>query len=436
MLTILIGCLMGIFTIHAQTPQHQDTLSITLEEALEIALSENPNIHIADQEVTKMEYARRGTYAALYPQIDLIGSYQHNIKRPTVETQEGISSVGYKNNWTGGTSVTLSLISVSLWRSLKLSALDIEMAIEQARSSRVMLIEQVKRAYYAVLLARDALTVFEQAYNNAIHNHNIIREKYEQGLLAEFDLVRANVNVKNAEPVMYDAESSLTLARWQLKALLGIDLNTEIECKGSLAQYEENLLADFVSIDTTLVENSTLRQLDIQHAQLDRTVEVQRARFLPTLSLSFNYLWNASSNDFRFRQYRWVPNSVVEGSLVIPIFAGGKRHSDIRQTQYTIKQLNEQRLNTERNLRVSVKQYIDQMNTSIKQYYAARAGVVEAEKGYAITMKRYETGEGTLLEINDSQLSLTQAQQNLNQSIFNYLVAKSVLESTLGRNVE
>lgn len=434
MLTMFACCFLGVSEMRAQTPEQQDTLKITLEEALEIALSENSSIHIADQEVTKRGYAQKGTYAALYPQVDLVGNYQRNIKRQTMHTEQGSFKIGGENSWAGGVSASMPLISVPLWKSLKLSALDIEMAVEQARSSRISLIEQVKRAYYSVLLARDAYAVFRQAYDNAIHNHNIIREKYEQGLLAEFDLIRANVSVKNAEPVMYDAENSLTLARWQLKVLMGIDLETEIECSGTLTQYEDTLFADFVNVDTSLTENSTLKQMDIQSAQLMRTKEVQKAQFYPTLGLNFNYLWNASSNDFRLGRFQWSPSSVVGISLSIPIFSGGKRISDIRQTQYSIKQLNEQRIDTERKLRLSVKQFTDQMKTCVKQYYAARAGVAEAEKGYAITMKRYETGEGTLLEINDSQLSLTQAQQNLNLSIFNYLVAKSSLESTLGRS--
>jgi len=105
----------------------------------------------------------------------------------------------------------------------------------------------------------------------------------------------------------------------------------------------------------------------------------------------------------------------------------------VKQTRTSMTQLDLQRLNTERNLTVAARQSSDQMNTSLKQYIAARAGVEEAEKGYTITMERYNTGEGTLLEINDSQLSLTQARLNLNQSIYNYLVALSSLDKTMGK---
>lgn len=96
-------------------------------------------------------------------------------------------------------------------------------------------------------------------------------------------------------------------------------------------------------------------------------------------------------------------------------------------------QLDLQREDTERNLQMSVKQYRDDMSTAIQQFEAARKGVKQAERGYMISQKRYDTGAGTLLEMNDSQLALTQAQLNFNQAIYNYMVAKSDLEKVLGR---
>lgn len=436
----IMGCFISL-PVWAQ-PQ-QEPLRLTLQQALEVALSENPTIHIADQEVTKQEYAKKGTYAALFPQIDLIGSYQRTIEKQTMymdgmgdmpgaEGMSGGIQVGRDNNWAGGVTATMPLLSVPLWKSLKISAYDVELAIEKARSSRIELIDQVQRSFYSVLLARDAYDVYKQAYDNAIYNHKEIKLKYEQGLAAEYDLIRANVNVKNAEPNMYDAENSLILARWQLKALLGLDLESEIECMGTLSDYEENLIPDFLSTSTDLMDNSDLKQLGIQHAQLEKTWQMQKAQYYPSINLQFNYQWNSMNNDFRIGHYRWDPYSILGVNLTIPIFSGGKRYADVKQTQISMQQLTNQRLDTERNLRVAVKQYTDQMNTCIKQYSAASAGVSEAEKSYLITMKRYETGEGTLLEINDAQLSLTQAQLNLNQSIFNYLVAKSSLEKTLG----
>lgn len=415
-----------------------DTLRLTLEQALQIALSENPTIRVAEQEVTKQGYAKKGTYSSLFPQVDFSGAYQRTVEKQTmymdgVEGMSGGLKVGRDNLYSAGFTASMPLISAPLWNSLKISAHEVELAVEKSRSSRIEMIDQVQQAFYTILLAHDALDVYRQAYDNAVFNYNEIERKYQQGLLAEYDLIRANVNVKNAEPNMYDAENSLILARWRLKALLGLDLDSNIECVGSLSDFEDSLIGDYLNTSLSLENNSTLKQLDVQHKQLERMKKMQIAQYYPTLSLQFDYQWNSMNNNFKFKDYNWDPYSVVSVALKIPIFSGGKRFTDVKQTHLSIKQLENQRLDTERSLNVAAKQYNDQMSTCIKQYQAASAGVEEATKSYNITMKRYETGEGTMLEINDAQLSLTQSQLNLNQSIYNYLIAKSGLEKTLGQ---
>lgn len=432
---------LALIQCHALQAESQDTLRLTLDQALSIALSENPTIRIADQEITKQEYAKKGTYASLFPQIDFSGAYQRTVEKQTmymdgVEGMTGGLKVGRDNLYSAGFTANMPLISAPLWQSLKISGYDVELSVEKARSSRVDMVDQVNSAFYTVLLAHDALNVYRQAYDNAVYNYNEIERKYQQGLLAEYDLIRANVNVKNAEPNMYDAENSIILAHWQLKALLGLDLESNVECVGSLSDFENNLIGDYLNINMSLDNNSTLRQLDIQQQQLQTTKKMQIAQYYPSLGLQFDYQWISMNNNFKFKDYNWDPYSVVSVSLTIPIFSGGKRYADVKKTQISIRQLQDQRLDTERMLNVAAKQYNDQMKTCIKQYQAASAGVEEAEKSYKITMKRYETGEGTMLEINDAQLSLTQSQLNLNQSIYNYLVAKSGLEKTLGRDPE
>lgn len=425
-----------------QAQLSHDTLRLTLDQSLQIALSENPTIRIADQEITKQEYAKKGTYSSLFPQIDFSGAYQRTVEKQTMYMDgmegmgmEGGLKVGRDNLYSAGFTASMPLVSAPLWNSLKISAYDVELSVEKARSSRIEMENQVKKTFYSVLLANDALDVFRQAYDNAVYNYNEIERKYQQGLLAEYDLIRANVNVKNAEPNMYEAENSLILARWQLKALLGLDLESNVECIGALSDYEDNLIGDYLNTNLSLENNSSLVQLDLQHKQLQATKKMQISQYYPSLSLQFDYQWISMNNDFKFKDYRWDPYSVVSVALKIPIFSGGKRFTDVKKTQISINQLADQRIDTERMLNVEAKQYNDQMATCIKQYQAASAGVEEAMKSYNITMKRYETGEGTMLEINDAQLSLTQSQLNLNQSIYNYLVAKSGLEKTLGNRL-
>ncbi len=431
----------------------QETLKLDLNKALEIALSENPTVKVADREIEKKKYAQKGSYAALFPQINFTADYTRTLKKQvmymdgfdmgggaeeTTPGAEGIDmsqgiEVGRSNNWSTGFNVSMPLVNASLWKSLNISALDVELSIEQARSSKIAMVNQVKKGFYAVLLANDSYRVFKESYDNAMENYLDIKKKYEQGTVAEYDLIRADVTVKNSEPNMLQAENSLTLAKWQLKALLGMDLELAIDCEGQLSDFESVLFADYMATDTTLAENSDLKQIDLQAQQLKQTLKMQKFDYLPTLSLTGMYQWNAMNNDFKFKNYNWTPYSIIGVSLSVPIFSGGSKYHKIKQTQVSIQQMDLQRDDTKRNLQLAIKQYLDNMKTCVKQFDAAQKGVEQANKGYKIAQKRYDTGAGTLLEMNDSELALTQAKLNLNQSIYNYMVAKSDMEKVLGQ---
>jgi outer membrane protein TolC len=472
-LTMMLPCL-------AFSPvKAQETVALTLEKALEIAMSENPTVKVADKEIEKKKYARKGAYAALFPQINFSADYSRTLKKqvmymdgafdmgsmfapmfdgmentfasqvpgykpgalaeeiakatpPPVASSDGIS-IGRDNNWGMGFSAGMPLINASLWKSLSISATDVELAIEQARSSKIEMANQVKRGFYAVMLANDSYNVFKESYDNAVANYTNIKQKFDQGMTAEYDVIRAGVAVKNIEPNMLQALNAVALAQWQLKALLGMDLEIAIECKGKLSDYERDLYGDYLSVDTSVADNSSLKQLDIQGLQLEQTLQLQKFDFLPTLSLSGAYNWSASNNDFRFKNYIWNPYSTVALSLSIPIFSGGSRLQKINQTKVTRYQLGLQRDDLQRNLQLAVKQYRDNMETCIKRYDAARKGVEQAERGLTISRKRYETGSGTLLELNDAELALTQSRLNFNQAIYDYVVTRSDLEKVAGK---
>lgn len=436
---------------------------ITLEQALQIALSENVSVKVADQEIQRTDYARKGTYASLFPQIDVSGSYQRTIKKQVMymdldmgggtsgeggsagdgsgdsalagfDTSEGLE-VGRWNTWAAGLNATMPLVNTQLWKSLKVSGLEVELAIEKARSSRLDMVTQVKQAFFATLLAKEAFQVYKDVYENAVTNCQETEKKFRAQKATEYDLTRAKTNVANAVPDVYNAESSVILSLWQLKAVMGVDLDMNIDVAGTLDDYSQQLFYDSSQADSlSLEDNTTMRQLAIQAEQLAHTIKMQKYAYIPTLSAAFSFSINAMTNDFKFSQYQWTPYSYVGVSLAIPIFSGGKRYNDVRQAKTQATQLKLQTMDTERNLRISIRQSLVTMETNIKTYNAAREAVASARKGYSIAEKTYQVGKNTLLELNDARLALTQAELGASQAIYNFLIAKSQLEQTLGQD--
>ena len=457
---------------------------ITLEDALRIALSENPAVKVADKEVEKAGYAKKGSYSALFPQISGSASYQRTIKKQVMymggddddEDGGGMSSmfagimdpimyhinqlyagtgvpyvpyvpaetvttddngggiaVGRWNTFSAGISATLPLVAPQLWESIKVSGEQVEAAVEKARESRLGTVAQVKQAYYSTLLAKEVYKVYREVHENAMQNFAQTEMRYKAKKASELEYARAKTTVANAVPNLYNAESSVILSLWQLKAVMGVDLDMEIDVAGELADYADHMFYDIHQHDTVSLENnSSLRQLAIQAEQLASNIRIQKYAYLPTLALNFSYMYNAMTNDFNFSEFHWTPYSYVGLGLNIPIFSGGKRSNDVKQAKVQAEELDIQRQNTERQLRIAIRQNLQTMETNMKSYISAQDALETARKAYDIAAKSYNLGSSTITELNDAQLALTQVQLSANQAIFNFVVAKAGLENTLG----
>ncbi|MBO5772027.1 MAG: TolC family protein [Alistipes sp.] len=432
----MLGFIAATLSISAQE-QQKEALVLTLNQALDIALSENPTIKVADKEIEVKRYAKQGTYAKLYPQIDATATYQRVLAKQTMSMDFGGQTqtikVGSDNSFNGGITAGMPIINAQLWTSLKISALDVELAVEKARSSRIDMVEQVTKAYYAALLAKESRDLYKRVYDNAVENNSIVKKRYDVGQVSEYDMISSNVSVQNAIPNVIEAENSVVLTLWQLKALLGIDLEKNIDVAGTLTDYEGVMNDGYKISQIDLTNNSTLKQLDIQEQQLEKAVKLTKMANVPTLSINAAYLYTALGNDGKFfNKGAWNPYSYAGLSLNIPIFAGNAKRAATREQRLNLSNLKLQRENAERMLRVSVVQYLNNMESSVKKYYASAATVSQAQRGYDISVKRYEVGRGTLVDIDNSQLALTQAELSRNQSIFNFLTAKVSLDKVLG----
>ena len=407
-------------------------LQLTLDQALEIALSESNTIKIADMTVEKTGYARKGSNAALYPNISINGSYQRTLQKQVMVMDMGGNpmeiKVGRDNNISTSATASMPLVNASLWESLKLSGMDVEMAVEQARSSKIAMVKQVKQAFYAVLLAQESYNVMSQVYENAHKNFEKTDQRYNVGKASEVERLRAQVTMQNAEPNVSSAENAVLLATWQLKAVMGIDLGTEVEVVGNLNDYTEMMLTPYASEDD-LSGNSSLLQLDIQDRMLESTLRMQKRQYIPTLAASINYNYSAMGDD----ELRWFPSSTAALSLSIPVFDGLQKHYAIKQTKVTRNMLALQREDTERNLRIAIRNFNDQMALCVKNYEAANATVGIAQKSYDISEKMFEVGKATQVELNDAQVSLMQAQLNQAQAVYNFMVTKASLDELIGK---
>ena len=322
--------------------QTADTLRLSADDCVRIALSTNPTIKVADMEVTRVSYGKNLTVAQLLPQVSFSGQYSRALALQTMYMDAGDGTaraikMGRDNAYSVGFSAQVPLIAPQLWKSLKLNDIEIAQNVESARASRLQMVNNVQNAYYALLLALDSHQVLIKNYETAKFNADIYKKKFETGTASEYDVLRSSVQVKNLEPSLIEAENTIRRAQLQLLLLMGIDITTPLKPTATLADYKAQMYDRTLSIDTSLDNNTSLRALDLQTDYLKRALEVQKMSWYPTLSGSINYMWHSMSMGSPLKNFKWTTASTAALSLSLPIFQGGTRYYKQRQADVTYK---------------------------------------------------------------------------------------------------
>jgi outer membrane protein TolC len=410
----------------------QDTLRLTLPEAVRIALSENPTIHVADQEIELKKTAEKEAWAGLFPEASLSGSYSRTLKKQSFAMMDTVMQVGTTYNAAGGLSISLPLFAPALYKSINLTKTDVKLAVEKARSSRLDMINQVTKAFYQLLLAQDSYEVLKMSYRQSEDNFRIVSAKYEQGTVSEYDKITAEVQMRSIKPTVVSARNGVNLANLQLKVLLGMDSDTPVSVMGNLKDYEMSMFTrQALPEPHNLSNNTTMKQLELNAQMLRQTLKLNQTNFMPTLAASFSYQYTAMDNSFKIKDYTWRPYSTIGLSLSIPLFKASN-FTTLKQTRIQMKQLEENRLNTERQLTMQATSYLDNMAASTESVVSNKEAVYQAQKARDIADKRYQVGKGTILELNSSEVALTESRLTYNQSIYDYLVAKADLDLVIG----
>lgn len=411
-------------------------MDLNLKKAIEIALAENPTIKVADKDIQLKEIADKEAWQALLPSVSANMSLSHSIQVAAIKTAMGEFKMGADGTTTAmaGLTMTLPIYAPAVYQNMKMTKEDILLAQEKARSSRLDLVNQVTKAYYAALLAQDSRDVIKRSYDVAKQNFEVVDKKFQVGKVSEYDKISAEVQMRSMNSSVTSAETGLNLALLRLKVLMGINTAIDINIKDSLKDYEKDLtLAKTQVNENELANNTALRQLDMNKNMLERANKLLKTSFLPTVGMQLQGQYQSYSNDnWNVFKYKFSPSSTLALSVSVPIFQASN-WTKLKSNKIQIEQLADTRTNTMRQLSMAAQSYRKNMISTITKLESDREAVKQANKAVTISAKRYDVGRGTILELNQSETALTQAELTYHQSIYDYLTNKADLDYTMGR---
>lgn len=417
-----------------------ETLTLSRQQCIEIALDSSRTVKIADLEVKRMQYAKRESQGGLYPTIDFQAAYQRAIELQTIRMNMGGQSqslkMGSDNTWNLGFTAQMPIIAPTLWKAISISDSQILASLESARSSRLDLVNQINQAYYSLLLAIASKEVIKDNYDRAVFNAEIYEKQFQQGTASEYDVLRSSVQVTNIEPELLQADISIKQCQLQLKVLMGIDYEVEIYPDTTMEQMQQDIYAYQGDDTSNFDNNSSLRSLDIQRDIAKKNVDLKKFAYIPTLGVQYNLSWLSLSNGSPFKNQEFNPYSTVSLALSVPIFSGGAKYNAFKQAKVQLTELSLQRETLLNSLQMQRDLALDNINRQIKQISSSKDGVKQAEKAYAIMQKSFEIGAATYLDLRDSEVATTSAKLSYLQSIYNYLISSSELDLLLGKENE
>lgn len=430
-----VSLLLTAFCSSAAKAQSAGKMELTLDKAIEIALAENPTMKVADKEIELKKVADQEAWQALLPSVEGSLALSHSIKVAEMRTSMGTFKMGMDGSTTaqGGATLTLPIFAPAVYQNMKLTKEDILVAQEKARSSKLDLINQVTKAYYSALLSKESLKVIEKSYNTTKESYELINNSFNVGRVSEYDKISAEVQMRNMSASVTSAETGVKLSLLQLKVLMGVTADVDLVLTEELKAYENQLVVPD-QIDADEVENNTnLKQLDLNLSLLNRTRKILQTNFMPTVAMQLTGQYQSMSNpNWNVFQYHYSPSISLAFAVSVPIFKASN-FTKLKSNRIQMSQLVDTRDYTKRQLSMAAESYRENMISTVAKLESNRQAVAQAEKAVTISSKRYEIGKGTVLELNQSETALTQAELTYAQSIYEYLTNRADLDYTLGK---
>jgi len=415
----------------------QEKITLTLEESIRLALSQNPFYLASKEKVEGANSLVREAASRFFPSLNAQGTYIMDEKLFVLEFPSFIPgqppqrvSIDFTKNYQLSLAFSLPLFSggrlISGYKQAQYNLLSTKETVRQSKQETVF---NVKSAFYGYLLAKKFVEATEEAVGLAEKHFTNVKNLYEVGMASKFDLLRSEVQVANLRPQLIRARNSLSVAELSLKTLLGLDLSQAVEIKGELTYEPFEANVDEV-VTRALLSRPEISQLEYQRQMAGEMLKIVRAADLPTLAIGGNYsFW---SNYLNIKERNWQSFYTFSLVLTVPIFNGFVTSAKIAQSKATIKEIEFSQKGLAEMIKFEVKQAILNLNQAKESLLSQEKNVEQAQESVRIAELNFSEGLATTLDVSSAQVALTQAKTNYSQALFDYALSLAQLEKAMG----
>lgn len=419
--------LFAIAIININGIYSQDSIPLGLRQAIDLALQKNTEVLTAEYGVSISEFSLKEAKGNLLPKLYMTANYNRNIDRQVIFIPEGFGSggpvqLGFDNDYRTALNLTFPIFSKTNFANKHLAEIQLKYQKEVARGTQQSIANAVKKAYFNYLVAQEVVNVQQNRLLNAEQTVEDIQKRLLQGMLTEYDLTSAKVQVATAKSNLLEVRSNLVPLGNTLKLLLGMDGETNLKLTEPLKLIQQELVLD-ENAEDLLRQNSRLKQLEIDVERNQEQIKLARSAFYPTLDAIGNYNYLAQSDDFHVDYYDWINTSLVGLQIQFYLFNGTITRNKVEQAKIAKVISQEEKDYIEKEYRMRYKELVSQLDFSRQKVAVQKENMVLTEEALVLSKKRYQFGVGTFLEVNNAELTYTQARLGWIQAISDYKTA-------------
>ncbi len=395
--------------------------ALSLPDAIELALRQHPTIASAQQSRLAAGARIGEARAPYFPRFDWLTSagrsqaFSTTLDRPisgnTISTAIQGTQLIYDFGKTG-----------AVVDQARAGARFAESELDRVRE---VVVQNVRAAYFGLLQARRLVGVAEAAVTRAELNLRSAQGFFDVGTKPKSDVTKAEVEVANARVALIVARNQVRLAETTLANALGLEATTPVEVEDILT-YEPVALDSRALLTEALANRPELRQAQAQIDTARAQLAGARANYLPTLSVNGSY--GGASSDPALHE-AWS----VAGVLSWNLFQGFFTTYQVRETQALVEAARANYDTFELQVRLDVEQAYITVVEAAERIGATAKAVESARENLRLAQGRYDAGVGTILDLTDAQLALTNAEADQVRALTDYRVGLAVLNRVVGR---
>ena len=425
-------------------PRHDGPL--TLERAVELALTQSLRVRAAGADSRTMESMRREAQAPFWPQLSASGYLVEQRMAPNVYTSAGSTMARnyqvFNADQSRDANVSLMYPIFSGGRDYygyQAAARRAEAGRQMLRATEVDVAMQARLDYLSVLRERENFQVTADLLRDVEERLRITREAFDAGRVPRFYVLRDETELANVRQMQAMAQSRVEQSLVALKTTLGLDLASMLELTDRL-EYRPTT----VSIDDGIREASA-GQPEIQAAVKQREaaaaeVRAAYANYFPQVSLSYMYdwgwmrnrAWESQAEGMRMRGDSAEGYSV--GVVVtLPVFDGFMRENALRTAKSRLDRAAQAEGLARQQIAKDVNQAALMLAAAEKSVEASQRGLEQAEEETRVIRERFASGRGIQLEVLDAQVALTRARFNAVNALAEYQGAHAMWLRAIGR---